>query len=79
MSSAFLKINMPPRRILSEKEAALYCGHHLSKFKARCPVVPILFPSGEKKYDMPDLDKWLDELKGAETGTSDDAILARLG
>ena len=79
MSLATLQINVTPRRILTEREAALYCGHSLPKFKGRCPVTPVLFPSGEKKYDMRDLDKWLDELKGAEIGTSDDDILKRLG
>jgi hypothetical protein len=73
-----LHIKVTPRRILTEKEAAEYCGVSANKFRGICPVSPVQFPDGRKAYDMRSLDTWLDGLNG-ENAHSDDAILNRLG
>lgn len=79
MSSATLNLRVTPRRMLSEKEAADYCGRPLTKFRAACSVPPIQFPDGAKLFDMRDLDAWLDDLKGASLSATADDILAKLG
>ncbi|MCK5932913.1 MAG: hypothetical protein KAG89_12165 [Fulvimarina manganoxydans] len=78
MSTAVLNLRVMPRRMLTVSEAANYCGRSLKVFKAECPVAPIAFSNGDQRFDMVDLDKWIDGLKD---GTSDDAdaIISRLG
>jgi hypothetical protein len=78
MSTATFEITLTPKRMLDEKEAARHCGRTSKQFKLECPVRPIRFPSGgDVRYDLRDLDAWLDSLK---VGTDDaDAIVARLG
>lgn len=79
MSSATLNLRVTPRRMVSEKEAAEYCGRPVGKFKAACPVPPVEFPDGAKLFDLRDLDAWLDGLKGASLSATADDILAKLG
>jgi hypothetical protein len=78
MSVAALQIRIVPKRMLDRKEAAVYCGRSVKRFEAECPVAPIQFPNGDERYDMRDLDAWLDSLK-AGTDDGADAIIARLG
>lgn len=77
MSSATLNLRVSPRRMLTEREAAEYCGRTVRTFKGECPVAPIAFGNGDKRFDIQDLDRWLDSLKvgGADDA---DAILERL-
>jgi hypothetical protein len=79
MAETTLRIIATPRRILSEREAADYCGYPLSKFKLFCPVVPVQFPGGSKRYDMRDLDAWVDGCKQPNVAHTHDDILSRLG
>jgi len=79
MSSATLNLRLTPRRMLSEREAADYCGRPLAKFRAGCTVPPVEFPDGARLFDMRDLDTWLDGLKGASLAATADDILAKLG
>jgi hypothetical protein len=78
MPSATLNLRVSPRRMLTEREAAEYCGRTIRTFKGECPVAPTVFGNGDRRFDMQDLDRWLDGLK---LGTLDDAdaILERLG
>jgi hypothetical protein len=71
-----LQIITNPKRMLDEKEAANHCGLPLAVFKRVCPVKPVKFPAGPERYDVRDLDGWLDGLKAS----SDDAdvILEKL-
>lgn len=78
MASATLNIRVAPRRMLTLKEAADYCGLSAKRFPIDCRVTPVAMPSGAKVYDMHDLDAFLDALKGGEA-SSDDAIIAKLG
>ena len=73
-----LYIRVAPRRMLTIKEAADYCGLKARRFPIDCGVTPVAMPSGEQFYDMHDLDNYIDALKkGAPAG--DDDIIAKLG
>jgi hypothetical protein len=76
MATATLNVKVAPRRMLSAREAADYCGMPVKHFRADCPVNPVEMPRGLKLFDMRDLDHWLDDLKG---GANDTDILERLG
>jgi hypothetical protein len=78
MATANLNIRVAPRRMLSTKEAAEYCGLVAKRFTGDCGVTPVAMPSGIRLYDMRDLDQWIDGLKGG-AGDSDDHILGKLG
>ncbi|TIX16231.1 MAG: helix-turn-helix domain-containing protein [Mesorhizobium sp.] len=64
--------------MLDVREAAEYCGIVPKRFPAECGVTPVSMPSGERRYDMRDLDAWLDRLKGGD-GSSDDELIGKLG
>jgi hypothetical protein len=72
-----LQIITNPKRMLDEREAANHCGLPLSRFKRACPVQPVKFSTGDERYDVHNLDRWLDGL----TASNDDAetILEKLG
>ncbi|MDF8353211.1 hypothetical protein [Ensifer adhaerens] len=78
MATATLNLKVSPRRMLSLKEAAEYCGLTAKRFPAECRVLPVAMPSGIRLYDMRDLDGWLDALKDGGVD-SDDEILGKLG
>ncbi|NKK57406.1 hypothetical protein GFM44_15965 [Rhizobium leguminosarum bv. viciae] len=59
-------------------EAAIYVGLPAKRFPASCGVAPIRMPDGKNKYDIKDLDRWIETIKGG-TDDSDDVILDRLG
>ena len=67
----------PMPRMLSERDAAHYAGLPPAKFRAICPVRPVEFPSGDRRFDVRDLDTWIDAIKGC--GSGEDEILAKLG
>lgn len=78
MSTATLNIKVSPRRMLTAREAAEYCGLPLKKFTHYCRVSPVRMPGVDIRYDMRDLDEWLDGMKsGLPNG--DDDIIERLG
>ncbi|MDW9772744.1 hypothetical protein GOA89_13060 [Sinorhizobium meliloti] len=78
MATATLNLKVSPRRMLSLKEAADYCGLTAKRFPTECRVAPIAMPSGVRLYDMRDLDGWLDALKAGGADTDDD-IIGKLG
>jgi hypothetical protein len=59
-------------------DAAHYCGRPVKRFEAECPVAPVRFSNGDLRWDMRDLDSWIDLLKLGGGGSSD-AILEKLG
>ena len=73
-----LNIRVIQPRMLSLKLAADYVGIPQKRFPMACPVAPVAMPGDAKLYDVRDLDKWLDELKGG-TDAADDDIIAKLG
>jgi hypothetical protein len=46
-------------RLLSQAEAARYCGVGVAMLKAECPVIPIKIRS-RVLYDRQALDRWID-------------------
>jgi hypothetical protein len=66
-----------PKRMLNEKEAANHCGLSAPSFKRACPVRPVRFPTGDERFDVRDLDGWLDGLKAGNDDS--DRILEKLG
>jgi hypothetical protein len=79
MASAVLQINVIPIRMLTMAEGARHCGRSLTRFKIECPVQPVRFPNGDIRYDVQDLDVWLNSLKAGAGDYDADAIVAKLG
>jgi hypothetical protein len=79
MPSATLHLIVTPKRMLSQTEAAHHCGRPVRRFKIECPVTAVRFANGDLRYDVRDLDQWLDGLKDAAAGYDAEAILAKLG
>lgn len=76
MGDAFLQVTIVAKRMLTVREAAQHCGRSLKQFQSECPVPQVIFANGDRRFDVHDLDKWLDSLK---SGSDDaDAIVARL-
>ncbi|MGE3146063.1 MAG: hypothetical protein AB7K35_10790 [Pseudorhodoplanes sp.] len=62
--------------MLDRRDAAEHCGRSLKRFEAECPVGPVRFPNGDLRYDVRDLDRWIDQVK---SGAHDsESILRRL-
>ena len=78
MNSATLNIKVSPRRMLTTREAADYCGLSSKRFPYECQVRPIAMPKGGFLYDMQDLDQWIDSLKSGKS-ILDDEIIEKLG
>jgi hypothetical protein len=78
MVNAVIHLEIVPKRMLTKAEAAHHCGRSINSFVAECPVAPVEFANGQLRYDVRDLDAWLDELKAGRAPDADD-IVARLG
>jgi hypothetical protein len=79
MTVATLNLRVQPYRLLTKVEAAFYCRLSVKKFEAQCSVKPIKMPNGDLRYDVLDLDKWIEVLKSTAGDEAADAIVARLG
>jgi hypothetical protein len=77
MANAMLNIRVVQPRMMSLRQAADYVGLPLKRFPRLCTVSPIALPENEKRYDIRDLDEWLDQLKVGDAN-SDADILDRL-
>jgi hypothetical protein len=78
MSSATLQINWQPKRMLTKSEAAHHCGRSVTRFQIECPVRPLCFANGDLRWDVRELDAWLDSLKAGNNDNDAEAIVARL-
>lgn len=78
MTMATLQLNIIPKRMLTKKEAAHHCGRPVKRFEIECAVETVRFPNGDIRYDVKDLDAWLDQIKDGASSDTDD-IVARLG
>jgi hypothetical protein len=76
--TATVQLNFTAPRMLTEEEAARHCGRPRKRFKVECPVTPVRFPNGDRRFDVRDLDAWLDTMK-ARISTDADDIVSRLG
>ena len=79
MASATLHLAVVPKRMLSKTEAAHHCGRPSKRFDIECPVPPVRFANGDLRWDVRDLDAWIDTLKADAADGDADAIVARLG
>jgi hypothetical protein len=79
MSIAALQVRLVNKRMLDKRESAAHCGRPLKRFEVECPVAPVQFPNGDLRYDVKDLDAWIDSLKGGAADSDADAIIERLG
>jgi hypothetical protein len=79
MSAAVLHLTIVCKRMLTLAEAAQHCGRSVKRFEIECPAAPVVFPNGDRRFDVLDLDKWLDSLKRGEDHADADTIVARLG
>jgi hypothetical protein len=77
VSSATLNLTVVQKRMLTKREAAEHCGRSSKSFVVECPVSPVKFANGDLRWDVRDLDAWLDSLRPDIDDT--DAILKRLG
>jgi hypothetical protein len=77
MEHASISVSVSPKRLLNFKQAAAYTGQSPQRFKETCPVRAIELPSGDLRFDIQDLDVWINELKGPEP-LDDDEFLGRL-
>ncbi len=77
MTLATLQLNIIPKRMLTKAEAAHHCGRPIRRFETECAVTPVRFPNGDIRYDVKDLDAWIDRIKDGSTTEADD-IVARL-
>jgi hypothetical protein len=77
MPLATLHLTVVNKRMLTKREAAEHCGRPVRKFEVECPVGPIKFANGDLRWDVRDLDAWLDALKCRIDDA--DAIVDRLG
>ncbi|HKU24731.1 MAG TPA: hypothetical protein VJQ54_04615 [Candidatus Sulfotelmatobacter sp.] len=78
MATATLNLKVLQQRMLPLAAAAHYCGLSVKRFPAACRISPVAMPSGERLYDVRDLDDWLDALKSG-AADSDDEIIGKLG
>jgi len=78
MTSAVLQLNIISKRMLTRSEAAHHCGRSLKRFEIECPVHPVRFENGDLRYDIQDLDTWLNTLKSGLGDHDANTIVARL-
>ena len=74
--NGLLHVSLMSKRMLTKVEAAHHCGLSAKVFWQECPVTPVNVARGQLRWDVQDLDRWLDGLKDDANGI--DAILARL-
>jgi hypothetical protein len=79
MGQATLNVTLVPKRMLTKVEAACHCGRPVKRFEIECPVRPIRFENGDLRYDVHDLDRWLDSLKAGYEESDVETIINRLG
>jgi hypothetical protein len=78
MSSTLVQLNFTPKRMLTKSEAAQHCGRSVRRFKIECPIQPVMFTNGDFRWDVRDLDSWIDGIKASNGDQDADAIVARL-
>ncbi len=79
MTNATFQFSVVPKRMLTKSEAAHHCGRPIARFLAECPCEPVRFINGDKRFDVKDLDAWLDSLKVGASDHSVDSIIEKLG
>lgn len=78
MATATLNLSVVNKRMLTKAEAAHYCGMKVKHFEIDCPVRPVRVANHDLRWDIRDLDEWLDGLKDTKVDETVDSIVARL-
>lgn len=69
---------MPKRdlepRLLTQSQAATYCGICAEVFKRACPVKPVNLLERIPRYDRQALDRWIDSLNNIRPIDTDDDL-----
>ncbi len=60
----------PDPRLLTQQQAAAYCGLCVANFKRACPVPKILLCDRIPRYDRAALDRWIDSLDNSRSMNS---------
>ena len=79
MAIATLNLNVLQKRMLTKSEAAEHCGRSAKRFEIECPVQSVRFANGDVRWDVRDLDAWIDSLKVGLIDRDSDAIVDKLG
>lgn len=64
-------------RLLTQTQAASYCGVSVNVFKQACPVPPVNLCERIPRYDRLALDRWIDSLDNSQI-VADDGDLTRM-
>jgi glutamate/tyrosine decarboxylase-like PLP-dependent enzyme len=72
--SATVQLHFLPKRLLTKSEAAHHCGRSVRRFDVECRVAPVKFPNGDLRYDVRDLDQWIDSMKAGKSSDADEII-----
>jgi len=60
----------PEPRMLTQAQAALYCGMGVKAFRATCPIIATTLRDGLSRFDRYKLDEWLDSLSVHSAGSA---------
>ncbi|MDX0311420.1 hypothetical protein GOC54_09855 [Sinorhizobium meliloti] len=73
-------MNLPSTRLLTKTQAASYCGLSVATFSGVCPVRPIAIGEGVRmhRYDVRDIDKWIDSFKAPVQSSLATTLLDKL-
>ncbi|MFZ2100123.1 MAG: hypothetical protein WAU86_06115, partial [Oricola sp.] len=74
----FFSVTITPRRLLTAKEAADYCGIAQKQLRFQTGIAPVALPNSKQLFDIRDLDRFIEGCKSPSAALSDDDILARL-
>jgi hypothetical protein len=78
MAIATLNLIVLQKRMLNKTEAAEHCGRSVKRFDIECPVQAVRFPNGDNRWDLRDLDAWIDSLKAGYPCHEAEAIIGKL-
>ena len=78
MPIATLNLNVLQKRMLTKTEAADHCGRSAKRFEIECPVQSVRFANGDFRWDIRDLDAWIDSLKVGFSNGDAQVIVDRL-
>lgn len=79
MAQTSINLSIVSKRMMSQREAADYCGLSVKRFKEHCTVEPIEVAPTKLRWDKYDLDQWLDGLKQGVDMNSREDWLSKLG
>ncbi len=79
MGEAVINLVVIPKRMLTKTQAASHCGRLVKRLEIECPVRPVRFANGDERWDIQDLDEWLDSLKTEHEDVGLESIIRKLG